>query len=464
MVLNQEFIKSVVPEVLFVGAVLPPDCSWGVDSRTVQRNDIFVALQGMHVDGHNFIEQAIAAGARGCMIAQHMQQALAHVIAKYQKTHTFIIVPSPQETLYTLAAAWRKNFSYPVVGITGSVGKTTTKEIVCNILRHHNVKFLASRGNQNTLIGVPLNILNMRADHEVAIFEMGINKRGEMAALAKLVQPTIAMITSIGHSHMEGLGSIIDIATEKRDIFKYLKDDGIGVINGDQALLASISYTHPIVKFGRKMVNQVQARKIQIGIGCTHFQLKLYHERYAITLPTENSTRIYNSLAAATIAYLLKVPALKICAGIQEPLVVDGRFKKYAITGTESTLIDDSYNASPESMKAALLAFETIESSGRKKIAVLADMLELGINAPFWHRQLGRFLRKVPSLDHVIFIGEQVKWAQKMVPIGLRYTMVPSWQEAVTILQPQVKQDKSLILVKGSLGMGLKNLVTAFTV
>lgn len=458
MVLNQEFIASVIKDAVFVGVPLASIENWSVDSRTLEPEDFFVALRGSAVDGHVWVKAALGAGAQGAMIAASQQGALREVIEQFRNSKTFIIVDDPQKALCALAFAWRRKFSYPVVGITGSVGKTTTKEILGNMLRAQGMNPLVSQGNQNTLIGMSLNILKMRTDHGVAIFEMGISKRGEMAKLAELALPTVAVITAIGHSHMEGLGSIIDIAAEKRDIFKYLKEDGIGIIDGDQPLLASVSYNHPIIKFGRKMVNQVQARKIQQNLSGVQFQLKLYNERYPITLETENMARVYNVLAAASAAHTLGVTPAALLAGIQEPVVALGRFKKYKITGTRTTIIDDSYNANPESMKAALQAFEHMEGQG--KIAILGDMLELGVNAPFWHRQLGRFLRKVPSVQQVVFVGEQVKWAEKMVPFGLTVTRVASWQDAVSLVKPQL-QESSLVLVKASHGVGLKNLVEA---
>lgn len=456
MILNQEFVKSIISTADFVGAPLSDMHAWSVDSRTIQPGDMFIALSGSRTDGHSFVQSACARGARGAVISRAMQASMQSVIDAYRTTHTFIIVDNPYTDICALASAWRRQFSYPVVGITGSAGKTTTKEMLGEIVRCYGAHFLVAQGTQNTLIGIAMNMLNMRSDHKGAIFEMGISKRGEMAKLAELVVPTIAVITSIGHSHMEGLGSIIDIAAEKRDIFKYLQDDGTGIIDGDQLLLASIAYRHPIIKFGRKMINQVQARKIQYHRDGIHFQMKLYNSRHLVTLATENSARVSNALAAASAAYALKIPIETICEGIQKVAAVNGRFKKIMIPGSKSVIIDDSYNANPESMKAALVAFEKIE--GGKKIAVLGDMLDLGVNAPFWHRQLGRFLRKVPSLNQVIFIGEQVKWAYKMAPFGLQIHHVASWQEAVPFVQAHIK-DQSSILIKGSRDIGLKQLV-----
>lgn len=458
--MNHEFVASVLSDAQYVGTAMPAGCLWSVDSRTLEAGSFFVALQGARVDGHEYVRSALEKGACGALLASSKYGELQDLVAQYASTKSFIVVPDTADALMAVASAWRQTFCCPVIGITGSVGKTTTKEILGTMLRADGRAVLVSEGNQNTLIGMSLNMLKMRAHHRAAIFEMGVSKRGEMSKLAHLARPTMALITAIGHSHMEGLGSIADIAAEKRDIFKYLPPDGIGIIDGDQPLLASISYPHPVIKFGRKMVNQVQARKVEMHKDGVAFQLKLYEKRYQVFLATENSARIYNVLAAATAAHALGVPDGTICRSVKEEVVVKGRFKKYPISGTHSVIIDDSYNANPESMKAALTAFETIEGYS-KKIAVLGDMLELGVNAPFWHRQLGRFLRKVPSVSTVIFVGEHVQWSLAMVPFGMSVVRVATWRDAIPLIAPHIASDASLVLVKASRGIGLNNVVDA---
>lgn len=333
--------------------------------------------------------------------------------------------------------------------------------MLANIIRLHGMKCTVSQGNQNTTLGVAMNILRLKHDDAVGLFEMGISKRGEMARMAEIVKPTCGIITTIGHSHMEGLGSLADIANEKRDIFKFFKPDNIGIINGDLPLLATISYNHPAVKFGFKTTNQVQGRKVQSNNHRTTFILKLYKERLKITLDTNHAGRVVNALAAAAAAYLLAIPSATIIAGIQQPLAIEGRYEHTKLKAAKGILINDCYNASPESMKAALLAFEKVESKGQK-IAVLGDMLELGVNSPFWHRQLGRLLRKVPSLHHVVLVGDHVKWTKATVPMGITFEHVPSWKEAVESLKKRLDREAA-ILVKASNGMQLSKLVTELT-
>jgi UDP-N-acetylmuramoyl-tripeptide--D-alanyl-D-alanine ligase len=463
---DQHFVKGVLPEANIPFAKYPDDISFSVDTRTLQPGNVFVALCGAQVDGHNFLAQALQKNAAGFMIAANKKDLLNSLDQNLLKNKLVIIVHDVMHSFIKLASAWRDQFTYPVVGITGSVGKTSTKEIVKSILQANNTAFIISEGNQNTRVGVAINIFKMRSSHRAAILELGISKRGEMAELAKIARPSTAVITGIGHSHMEGLGSLADIALEKRDIFKYFTDTSIGIINGDHPLLANIGYNHPVIKFGSKTVNQIQARKVHATGTNISFVMKLYKEKCTVTLQHPHEGAVMNSLAATAIAYQLNVPTAKILEGIQQPMHVSGRFEEKILSAKKGAkkgkIIHDCYNANPESMKAALLAFQRIETKA-KKIAVLGDMLELGeVNSPFWHRQLGRFLRKVPSLDHLILVGDMIKWTQKTVPVGISVDLVPSWKEAVDKLE-QTLAPESVVLVKGSRGLALENLVEKFT-
>ena len=270
-----------------------------------------------------------------------------------------------------------------------------------------------------------------------------------------------ALITGIGHCHMEGLGSLGDIALEKRDIFKFFTENSIGVINGDQAVLASVGYAHPIIKFGSKTTNQIQARKVKIESDHISFVLKIYKEKHNVRLMHAHAGAVFNALGATVLAHYLGVPSATILKGIQEPLSVKSRFEHKELSFGRGVMISDCYNANPESMKAALLAFEQLSTSAQK-IAVLGDMLELGVNSPFWHRQLGRFLRKVPSLQQVILVGKMVEWTKKTMPLGLSMQHAASWEDAVQLLQGKLDND-SVVLVKASNGMKLGNLVEHFT-
>jgi UDP-N-acetylmuramoyl-tripeptide--D-alanyl-D-alanine ligase len=456
---DKSFITKILPEISIAFGHFPENATFSIDSRELHEGEIFVALKGADHDGHEFVVDAFKKGAAGVIIAESKKNILNGI--KDLDTKLVLLVKDPLEALVNLAAAWRSQFNYPVIAITGSVGKTSTKEFLSQIMIHAEKKYLVSHGNQNTKIGLALNMLRMRADHELAIFEIGISKRGEMSDLACLLRPTSAAITNIGHQHMDGLGSLNDIALEKRDVFKYFTENSIGIINGDQPILAHVSYQHPVIKFGSKTTNQIQARKMRVSGSHISFVLKIYKKKYSIVLDHPHVGAAFNVLTATAVAHLLGISDDIIIKAIQKPCVVEGRFEERAVNNGRGMLINDCYNANPESMKAALLAFQQIETKS-PKIAILGDMLGLGVNSPFWHRQVGRFLRKVPSLNKVILVGNLVSWVKKTAPVGLRVEVVGSWQEAVNKIEGELDA-KPAILVKGSLAIGLGNLVLALT-
>jgi UDP-N-acetylmuramoyl-tripeptide--D-alanyl-D-alanine ligase len=459
MQFDKNFVTKVLSGVLIEGDDFSYIKNFSIDSRKVELGDIFVALKGAENDGHDFVVDAFKKGAAGCIIAESKKNTIKQ-IKEYEKK-LIIVVKDPLEAFIQLAIAWRSQFNYPVVAITGSVGKTSTKEFLSRIMLHCNKNYFVSLGNQNTKLGIALNMLRMKPEHELAIFEVGISKRSEMAELAKILCPTTAVITNIGHQHMDGLGSLHDIALEKRDIFKYLTEDSIGIINGDQTILSHVSYQHPVIKFGSKTTNQIQARKMRVSGSHISFVLKIYKKKYSVVLDNPHVGAVFNSLAATTVAYWLGIPDDIIVQAIQKPFVVSGRFEEREIIGARGILINDCYNANPESMKAALLAFQQIETKS-PKIAILGDMLGLGVNSPFWHRQVGRFLRKVPSLNKVILVGNLVSWVKKTAPVGLRVEVVPSWEYAMEKVELELNA-KPAILVKGSRAIGLDNLVEKLT-
>jgi len=456
---DEHFLTGALSEISLEGKNFPKDVKFSIDSRTLQKGEIFIALRGAKVDGHDAIGDALKMGAAGVFVSE--RKALKAVDSHLLKDRLVAVVPDTLVALVKLARIWRAQFDYPVVAITGSVGKTTAKEMVSNILNFGKKKYVASYENQNTKIGLCLNILKMRPEHEVAVFEVGISRRGEMAELVDILRPTTALITSVGHSHMEGLGSLSDIASEKRKVFIHFKQDSIGLINGDLPVLAGVGYDYPVIKFGTKTTNQIQARKIHISGDTINFVLKIYQKKYSVTLKNTHMGAVYNALAAATIGNFLNIDHEVIVNGIQVPIDVSSRFEKLKISKERGVIINDCYNASPESVKAALFALEHMDTDS-KKIAVLGDMLELGVNGPFWHRQLGRILRKVSSLKHIVLVGDMVTWTKKTIPIDVSVEHVATWKDATKILEKMMDRE-SLVLVKGSNGMNLNKLIDYFS-
>ena len=294
---------------------------------------------------------------------------------------------------------------------------------------------------------------------------MGINETGEMARLAAIARPTIAVITNVSYAHGQGLGLLPKVAYEKRQIFSCFSATDVGVIAGDLPLLTEVCYHHPVARFGFRTKNQVQARKLRIksnenGDLQTQFVLKWYDEKAFVTLPAHHQGYVSNALAASTVGYLLQLSLDHIVTGLESYGGCEGRFEIKTLKNGLGTIINDCYNANPESMRAALVAFGHMSSTG-KKIVVLGDMLELGERERYWHRQVGRFLSKSGSIDTVVLVGERAQNIAATAPTSVAVRFAKNWQEAIVILEQQMTKD-CLVLVKASNGMQLKNVVDAF--
>jgi len=464
MSFNEHFLRRVVPKVSILMDTFPEDARFSIDSRNLQPGDLFVALKGEHVDGHNFIAEALNKGAVGLIISADRQDVLKKIEPRQIKNKLVLAVPDTFEFIYQIAAAWRTQFACPVLAITGSVGKTSTKQMIASIMNSHKKNCLAAQENQNTKIGVALNMLRMRKNHDCAIFEVGISQRGEMGEIANMLRPTIGLITYVGHCHMEGLGSVTDIAAEKRALFKYFTSENIGIINGDQAQLCNVSYQHPVVKFGFKSTNQIQARKVSLHEDHIDCVIKLYKDKYPIAIPQIHPAALMNALAAAAASYILGASNENIINTIKHPITISGRFEQRSLKNKQrGSIINDAYNANPESMKAALATFSKIKTNA-KKIVIIGDMLELGANSAFWHRQLGRVLRKMSATHDIILVGEHIQSAKKSLPVGAHVDTLSSWQEVIPVVERKIKENKdNLILIKGSHGTGLHHLADALT-
>ena len=462
MHITRAFFTAIIPDADWYGPdfAQPPRCV--ADSRLLEKGDIFIAIKGKRDDGHAYLEQALASGAGGFIIEKSAYAVHKDFVERVKQNSTVIVVDDVYGSLVRVAHAWRMRYAIPIVGVTGSVGKTSTKELLGAIVRCAGKTFLSTQGNHNTLLGCAMTLLQLTDEHEGAIIEMGINKPGEMALLADLVRPTIAVITRSGHGHLEGLGSCATVAVEKRMIFKYFTHDSVGIIPGDQPEVSSVSYPHLVVRFGKKIAHQVQLRKVVLEDQHIRAILKIYGTAYNVVIPTVQQSYLNNILAAVSVAHILGIDHAIICKVIQEPLVIARRFERHALAGARGILIDDAYNANPESMKAALLAFDRV-SEASIKIAVLGDMLELGPQSRFWHRQLGRFLRKTPSVSHVVLVGPSAALMRDTIPSTITAVYAPSWKEAVSQVHQMVQSlpadEKVAILLKASRGLMLYRMI-----
>jgi UDP-N-acetylmuramoyl-tripeptide--D-alanyl-D-alanine ligase len=489
MLLSRDFLLKAVPYAKFYsnGVELRSESDWdfynfdeevcvAFDSRFVSSGTLFFALKGQTVDGHDFLQQAIAAGASAAVVSKVPKLSDTETSgAKYSIPETsgsqaldnllIIVVPDTYTALVDMAKAWRATLQCPIVGITGSIGKTSTKEILRSILQKTDIPFYISEKNQNTFIGLCINMLNVKKNCKVAAFEVGMSEPGEIAAKADILCPSIGLITKISYSHISQLGSLQNVAQEKRQLFKNFKGQEIGIIFGDQSILTDVNYAHPIARYGFKTKNHVQARMIKNvidshGNAITEFNLKWYGYKAKVKFNTMHTGLLSNALAASTIAYFVDVPFSAVVSGIESYVGFDNRFEPKRIKDNLGTIISDCYNANPESMKAAILAFDKMVSTG-KKIAVIGDMLELGHREIYWHRNLGKLLNKASSIKSIILVGNLVRYTQGMISSGVDIVRVKDWQEAEQVLKTQISHTSGTLVSKAAMSKTLASKTCA---
>ncbi len=363
-----------------------------IDSRNVKDDYLFIPIKGARVDGHDFINQVMEQGAL-CTLSE---QALPTAHFPY------ILVDSCEQALKDIAEHYRQALGIKVVGITGSVGKTSTKEMIASVLsqKYHVLK---TAGNFNNEIGLPLTIFNLTEAHEIAVLEMGINHFGEMTRLSKIARPNIAVITNIGECHLEFLQDRNGVLKAKSEIFEYMTCDGTVILNGEDDKLTTIHEVHgeaPIF-FGLTKENPIYADNIvNLGLAGTSCTIHLGQERHIpCTIPIPGHHMVLNALAGASVGLELGLNDEEIKAGIEALTPVSGR--NNIIKTNHLTIIDDCYNANPVSMKASINVLETATT---RKIAILGDMGELGDEAAQMHYDVG-YYAGTKDLDILCCIG-----------------------------------------------------------
>jgi UDP-N-acetylmuramoyl-tripeptide--D-alanyl-D-alanine ligase len=478
MKLTKDFLTTALPQAAVYqnGSLLQPtdEAAWqaladrgdimvSIDSRTIQPGEFFVALKGPSFDGHDFIRGAVERGAIGVLMGRDRLAAMTSLPADLQRA-LFVVVDDTLAAFVALAKVRRQQFTGPVVAITGSVGKTSTREMLRTILATAGVPAYTSIKTYNNVFGVSYSLLCIPSTAKVAVLEVGISEKGEMAQLVDIVRPSIGIITNVAHAHLEGLGnSLACVAYEKRQLFSHFTTANVGIVCGDQAILNTVSYSHPVARFGLKTKNQVQARKVAVindedGGYKTSFTLKWYGHKASVVLATSHTAMVMNALAAATAAYFLSVSFEAVVDGLQAYRGFERRFEMKKIRGNRGILLNDCYNANPESMKAALTAFGKLETTG-PKIAVIGDMLELGAREAYWHRQIGRFIGKNSALNSLILVGERTKGIAKTLPRTVTAHWVKDWQEARVALEGLLTASEAAVLVKASRGVHLDLMV-----
>lgn len=424
------------------------------DTRTLKAGDLFIALHGEHFDGHRFLAQAQAAGASSAMVEE--------AYANAQPRLPLLVVKDTRRALGGLAAHWRSRFALPLVALTGSNGKTTVKEMLAAILREAvpsgaaEESVLATRGNLNNDIGLPLTLLELKSEHRYAVIEMGMNHTGEISYLAKLARPDVALVNNAGRAHIEFLGSEEAIARAKGEIFEGLGADGTAVINADDRyapLWRELAAKNRRIEFGLDQPATVTATYRSRALE-SEIVVKMPRGEAAATLRAPGVHNVRNALAAAAAATALDVPVAAISAGLERFAGIKGRLQmKRGLHG--STLIDDTYNANPESMRAAI---EVLAQTAARKLLVLGDMGELGHEAPQLHAELGAIAKK-SRIDRMFTLGEHSAETTKAFGAGARhFTRIEDLlAEIENALAPDVT-----VLVKGSRFMKMERVVNAF--
>jgi UDP-N-acetylmuramoyl-tripeptide--D-alanyl-D-alanine ligase len=431
------------------------------DTRTLAPGALFVALKGERFDGHDFVARAAAQRAAGALV----QESAAGARDAAGKL-PLLIVGDTRQALGRLAAYWRRKFSMPLIALTGSNGKTTVKEMLASILRERTAadvgdgdgegRVLATRGNLNNDIGVPLTLLGLRAGHRYAVVEMGMNHAGEIRYLTGIAAPDIALVNNVGPAHIEFFGSVEAIARAKGEIFEGLGPGGTAVINADDRhapILRELAATRNRIEFGLERKAAVTAA-YRLRFLESEIVLKTPLGEAAAVLRAPGLHNVRNALAASAAAVALRVPAATIAAGLGRFAGVKGRLqKKLALHG--ATFIDDTYNANPDSVRAAIAV---LAQAPGEKVVVLGDMGELGAEAAALHSEIGAAARAL-GIDRLYTLGEHSAHAARAFGAGARHfeRLEDLLAEVENRLSPEVT-----VLVKGSRFMRMERVVSAF--
>jgi UDP-N-acetylmuramoyl-tripeptide--D-alanyl-D-alanine ligase len=439
------------------GTLTPPstgELSLGgvsIDSRTIRPGELFVAIQGPRFDGHDFVAAAARQGAAA---------ALVHRDAEAPATLPRVRVEDTTRALGDLARHRRRQASAPVVALTGSVGKTTTKEMTAALLATRG-PVLKTEGNLNNQWGLPLTLLALRTEHTAAVLELGMSAPGEIRRLAAIAEPDVAVVTRVAPVHLEFFPSVDAIAGAKAEILEGLRPAGVAVLNADDPRVVPMgeSWKGRVVWFGRGRRCDVSAEGWRGTAFGMRFDLRVEGRRVDVALPLAGPHFVENFLAAAATAHVLGVSPEAMSAAA--PDITAARHRGEVVRlALDVVLLDDSYNSSPEALEAAVVALGL--APGRRRVAVVGDMLELGAAGPELHRESGR--RLAARVDAVVGVGplarEIVAGAREA---GLAPEAVAHFDdaEAAAAAVDGLVRSGDAVLVKGSRGMGLETFVHA---
>ena len=431
-----------------------------VDSRRITPGSIFVALRGERADGHTHVADALRAGAVAALVERPVD--LPSDIDAPQ-----VVVPDALDALQELAAWWRSRHGVRVVGITGSTGKTIAKEIVADVLSRGGLVTLRNAGNLNSETGLPMTLLRLGAEHEAAVLEMSMYTVGEIARLAEIAEPEIGVVLAVHPAHLERAGSIERIAEAKSELPAALPADGLAVLNADDPrVVAMAGITRAEVRtFGLGAAADVRADQIVgHGLAGTEFTLHAAWGSRRMMSATPGRHLVPHALAAAAVAERMGVALDDVAEALRAGSRAEHRMSVVE-SASGATLVDDTYNASPVSTGAALAFLaETPVAAGRRRIAVLGDMLELGPDEERLHRQIGEQAARIA--DGIVTVGERGRWiAEAARAAGAsRVAVADDAETAAEILERELAPTVGdLVLLKASRGIGLDRTVELLT-
>ncbi len=419
---------------------------YSIDSRSIQLGELFFAVQGERLDGHDFVQTALSKGAVAAVVRRDQ-------LARFPANSMLVTVDDTLIALQQLAAAVRRLWGKPVIGITGSAGKTTTKEMVAHLLETRH-RVLKSQGNLNNHFGLPLQLLKLEPEHQIAVIEMGMSHPGEITALAKLAQPNCGIVTMVAPVHLEFFDSIAAIARAKYELIESLPADGIAVLNADDAYVAQFGrdFHGKVVTFGLQQAADVRAENIEAlrPLGSA-FDIVSNRERHRATLPLLGEHSIYNALAAVAVGLQFGITLPEAAQSLASISAGDKRGELLEFAG--ATIINDCYNSNPKALESMVRSLAQMPA--QRRIVVAGEMLELGPSGEAMHRDCGHLMANY-GVDLVLGVRGLARFVvEGAAAAGVAGEFVDTPEEAAEWLRRTVKAG-DLVLLKASRGVRLE--------
>lgn len=447
--LNVNVNRGIDPDAIATG--------YSIDSRTIKPGELFFAVKGERLDGHDFVQQALERGAISAIVSQESLPAVQERIASVPRTGSapthLIAVPDTLAALQRLATAERCLWGKTLVGVTGSAGKTTTKEAIAHVLSSR-FRVHKSEGNLNNHFGLPLMLLKLEPEHDMAVVEMGMSHAGEIAALAKIAHPEIGVVTNVAPVHLEFFDSIAGIARAKYELIESLPTTGTAVLNSDDEFVSQFGrdFRGKVVTYGTGPTASVRAENIQNrGQQGSTFEVVLGGERIGVPLPLLGQHNVYNALAAIAVGVEAGMTLAQAAAALANISAADKRGQVVQVGNI--TIINDCYNSNPTALRAMVDALATMPA--KRRIVIAGEMLELGADGEELHRECGRYIAS-KKIDFLLGVRGDAKFiAQAAKQAGVAAYFVDTPEEAGDWLAHQTR-DGDVVLMKASRGVKLE--------